>query len=189
MAKAHRAILGSLYSRGRVPEAAEMERLFTDVGGEAALAELRRLDLVVFSKAGELAGAYPMTTETTPHRLVFPDREVYAMCAIDALSVTPMFGGEVEIRSRCRVTGEAVVIHQRDERILCASPGTTMAGVRWQSPCGHAAHSLCMEMVFLKDNDAVEAWRGGAVEHHSVFNLPDAVEFGARFFKPLLAGA
>lgn len=188
VAELHRTILRSLYQRGQVPSAAEMAAMLVNTDVQSALAELRKLDLVVFSKSGSLAGAYPMTTEPTPHRLVFPDQSVNAMCAIDALSVTAMFGGAVEIRSKCRITGETVVIHQEQERIVDASPASVRAGVRWQMPySSHAAHSLCMEMVFLKDDEAAAAWHGGALEHHTLFSLPEAVEFGARFFKPLLA--
>jgi mercuric reductase len=43
-----------------------------------------------------------------------------------------------------------------------------------------------MEMVFLKDDAAASAWHGGDLQHHSVFTLDEAVEFGARFFNPLL---
>ena len=183
----HRAILHSLYSRGLAPSTEEIAALLTSTGMEAALDELRRSDLIVFSQDGRLVGAYPMTTEPTPHRLVFPDRSVNAMCAIDALSVTPMFGGSVEIRSKCRITHEPIVIRQEDMRIVEASPSSVMAGVRWQIPGGsHAAHSLCMEMVFLKNDEAAQAWHGGALDHHTVFGLNDAVEFGARFFKPLV---
>jgi hypothetical protein len=184
----HRAILKSLYSQGQVPTHEEIAALLNNTGIEPALDELRRRDLIVFSEDGRLAGAYPMTTEPTSHRLVLPGRSINAMCAIDALSVTPMFGGAVEIRSECRVTREPVVIRQQDERIVDASPSSVLTGVRWQMPCGgHAAHSMCVEMVFLKDAGTAQAWHNGALDHHSVFNLNDAVEFGARFFKPLVA--
>jgi mercuric reductase len=43
-----------------------------------------------------------------------------------------------------------------------------------------------MEMVFLKDDAAAAAWHGGDLQHHSVFTLDEAVQFGAQFFNPLL---
>jgi hypothetical protein len=99
-----------------------------------------------------------------------------------------MFGGSVEIRSKCRVTGEPVVIRQQDRRILYASPSKVIVGVRWQMPRGgDAAHSMCLEMVFLEDVDAARTWHGGALERHSLFTLDEAVAFGARFFVPLVA--
>lgn len=188
----HRAILQSLYDRGRAPAREDPAWLLAGTNLREALAELAARDLVVLSLDGlEVLGAYPMTTEPTPHRLAIGDRAVNAMCALDALSVAPMFGGELEIRSECRVTGEPVTIRQREEAILDASPSTVLVGIRCQRTCGGpAAHSLCRQMVFLKDEAAAEGWRasdGAGGELSSVFPLPDAVALGAAFFKPLVS--
>jgi hypothetical protein len=43
-----------------------------------------------------------------------------------------------------------------------------------------------MEMVFLKDRQTAEEWQDGDTENVSLFTLPEAVEFGKRFFLPLL---
>lgn len=177
---AHRAILRSLYETSSpphpVPSAGILDRLGTD-------------DLVVLSADGtKILGAYPMTTEPTPHRLLLPGRTVHAMCAVDALSVSPMFGDELEIESTCRVTGDPVRIRQNGSAILSASPGTVLVGVRWSQPCcGHAAHSLCVEMVFLRDSQAAQDWHKSDLADHTVLPLADAVQFGARFFKPLVS--
>ena len=174
----HRAILRSLYETGEVPAGMEA----------AAVSELAALDLVVLQQDGSgVAGAYPMTTEPTQHLLVLHGRMVHAMCALDALSVTAMFGGEIEIRSSCRITGAPVTVRQRGETIVEAVPASVRVGVGWQQPCGgHAAHSMCVEMVFLKDEAAAQVWHGGDLCSHSVFSLPEAVEFGAEFFRPLV---
>jgi mercuric reductase len=42
-------------------------------------------------------------------------------------------------------------------------------------------------MVFLKDDATAAGWHGGDLQNHTVFTLEDAVQFGARFFIPLLA--
>lgn len=41
-------------------------------------------------------------------------------------------------------------------------------------------------MIFLRDRKAASEWRGGDVEDHGLFTLPEAVEFGAGFFVPLV---
>jgi hypothetical protein len=46
---------------------------------------------------------------------------------------------------------------------------------------------MCLEMVFLKDETTATTWHGGDLDNHSVFTLEEATEFGARFFRPLLA--
>lgn len=188
LAALHRATLRSLFEKGRPLTRDEAAAVLHSTGVEEAFNLLAANDLVVRSKtANEIAGAYPMTTEPTPHQLVLEGRTVNAMCALDALSVTPMFGGTVEIRSKCRITKEPVAIRQNGTAIEHAAPATVLVGVRWATPCGHAAHSMCMEMVFLKDADAAEKWHGGDLVNHTMFPLADAVAFGAAFFCPLVA--
>jgi mercuric reductase len=184
----HREVLGSLVRRGRPLTRSEVAALVGEDQVDAAIARLGGDDLVVLSQdRREIVGAYPVTAEQTPHEVHVGGHEIHAMCALDAVSVGPMYDVPVEICSRCRVSGEAICIKQQGTRILEAAPPTVRVGVRWQHPSGdHAAHSMCMEMVFLKDDAAASAWHGGDLQHHSVFTLDEAVEFGARFFNPLL---
>jgi mercuric reductase len=184
----HREVLGSLVTRGRPPTRVEIAALVGDDQVDAAITRLGGADLVVLSAdQREIVGAYPVTVEQTPHEVHVSGHMIHAMCALDAVSVGPMYDLPVEICSRCRVTGEAICIKQQGARILEATPQTARVGVRWQYPSGdHAAHSMCMEMVFLKDDAAAAAWHGGDLQHHSVFTLDQAVQFGAKFFNPLL---
>jgi mercuric reductase len=179
-AAAHRAILRSLFQTGLITDPRTLP--------QGALARLLADDLVVASKDGtRILGAYPMTTEPTPHRLALPGRTIHAMCAVDALSVGAMYGGEVEIESECRVTHDPVRIKMDGARIVSASPRGVLVGVRWDKASGvPAAHSLCMEMVFLSDEAAAKEWSGGDSDSHTVLSLEEAAEFGARFFKPLV---
>jgi len=189
LAEVHLALLRSLAERGRPLSRDEIAERLPDGGVDAALRRLGKDDLVVLSPGGrEALGAYPMTVENTPHRLRIGAVSVHAMCALDALSVAPMLGGEVEIESRCHVTGEPIHIRQRDEEILETKPSAEVrVGVRWQQPSTCAAHSMCVEMVFLKDESTALAWQGGDTSNISLFTLPEAIAFGAAFFKPLLA--
>ena len=149
----HRGILKGFVTLGRPLNREEISDLLHATDIETGLKRLSGDDLVVLDSDGKnVIGAYPMTSEKTAHRLTVNQVTVNAMCALDALSVSPMFGHEVTINSQCCVTGEPIVIHQIDRRILEAKPSEDVhVGVRWQSTCGCAAHSLCMEMVFLKD--------------------------------------
>jgi len=185
----HRAVLSTLVTRGRPPTRAEVAALVGEDQVNGAIARLGADDLVVVSAdRREILGAYPVTAEKTPHEVHVNGHQIHAMCALDALSVGPMYDVPVEICSACRVSGEAVCIKQEGARILEATPSTTRVGVRWQYPSGdHAAHSMCMEMVFLKDDATAAGWHGGDLQNHTVFTLEDAVQFGARFFIPLLA--
>lgn len=187
----HQSVIESLVRQGRPPSD---EEIVSMVGADQADAAVRRLggdDLVVLSKdRRSIVGAYPVTAEKTPHEVHVSGHLIYAMCALDAVSVAPMFGMPVEICSHCRVTGEFVCIKQDRERVLEATPAGVRVGVRWQMPSGdHAAHSMCREMVFLRDDPAAAEWSRGDRRNHSVFTLEEAIEFGTRTFRPLLERA
>lgn len=184
----HQIVIESLVMQGRPPSDGEIVAV---VGADQADAAVRRLggdDLVVLSTdRRSIVGAYPVTTEKTPHQVRVSGHLICAMCALDAVSVAPMFGVPVEICSHCRVTGEFVCIRQDGTRVLEATPAGVRVGVRWQMPSGdHAAHSMCREMVFLRDDAAAAEWGAGDRRNHSVFTLEEAIEFGSRTFRPLL---
>ncbi|MEN8204855.1 MAG: alkylmercury lyase family protein [Pseudomonadota bacterium] len=188
LASVHRATLSSLAKQGRPPNREELSELLDGGDVDAALTRLANDDLIVLNTTGtEIVGAYPMTMEVTPHHLRVNRQPVNAMCALDALSVGPMFDAEVEITSRCHVTGTAITIQMQGETLHEVSPSPDVhVGVRWQNPSACAAHSMCLEMVFLKDQPTAFEWQAGDTENTSLFNLQDAVAFGAGFFTPLL---
>jgi len=188
LANVHRTTLTSLANQGRPPNREELHELLDDSDIDTTLARLANDDLIVLDAAGNsIAGAYPMTTETTPHHLRVNNQPVNAMCALDALSVGPMFNAEVDISSRCHVTGTVITIHMQGESLQEASPSPDVhVGVRWQNPSACAAHSMCLEIVFLKDRPTALEWQAGDTVNTSLFNLEDAVAFGAGFFTPLL---
>ncbi len=182
----HRDILHSLAHTGRALNHAEMAERVPNV--DVALTRLAADDLVVLDNQGRyVVGAYPMSVEDTPHQLQLNGIRVNAMCAVDALSVAPMFAVEVDIQSRCHVTGEPVHIVMQGDEVRQASPAELRVGVRWQDTKTCAAHSLCMEMVYLKDDATALAWQNGETDNISLFTLDEAVAFGCAFFLPLVS--
>ncbi|MBL8341009.1 MAG: hypothetical protein JNL30_06020 [Rubrivivax sp.] len=194
----HRRIVEALVWHGLPPSRTELEKAAGALDVDDALQALSAADLVVLGPPRDeggsrsVVGAYPVTTQRTPHALRVRARceapWVWAMCAIDALAVAPVFETEVQVDSRCRISGMPVRVRQQGERVVEVQPATLCVGVRWQAPIGHAAHSLCMEMVFLLDADAARQWHAGALDRHDVYSVDEAMRFGAGFFRPLLAG-
>jgi len=183
----HHTILRSLAHRGVAPSKSEIAAVVGDTNVSESLRILGQLDLVVLNREGSaVLGAYPLTTEVTAHRITIGSNTIYAMCALDAVSVAPMFSEEATIDSHCRASGEPVHIHMRSSDVVEVSPVQVMVGIRWQMPCGAAAHSMCTEMVFLKDEATAYQWQDEDKENISVFALPDAIDFGTAFFVPLL---
>lgn len=151
------------------------------------LERLHRGDLVVLDAGGEPVGAYPFTLEETPHRLTIRGRDVYAMCAFDALAVSPTFGTEVLIRSRCRVSGESIRLCQSGLNVVQETPlAEVLLGIRWQKPGACAAHSICREMVFLTGRSRARQWQEDEPRVREVFPLAEAIRLAAAFFRPLL---
>jgi len=173
---------------GRPPSREELIQLLGPDNVEAGVQKLGVDDLVVLDADGKNpVGAYPITIEETPHKITVNGNTVHAMCALDAVSVAPMFDTEVQIDSSCRASQTPISVRMRGSEILDAqSSDNVTVGIRWQMPSDVAAHSMCMEMVFLKDRQTAEAWQDGDTENTSLFMLPEAVEFGKRYFLPLL---
>lgn len=185
---AHQNVLRSLVNYGRLPTKTELTQLLGKDRVDSSIHKLAKDDLVVLDKEGvNIAGAYPVTNETTPHQITVNRHTIFAMCALDAVSVAPMFNADVQIESRCHVTHDAVTITMRDDELLMVLPSQDIrVGVRWQMPTGAAAHSICLDMVFLLNEQVALEWQKGDTEYYSLFTLPDAVEFGKGYFKPLL---
>ena len=186
LAAVHKGVLASFVENGRPLSNEEVSQL---IGGDDAASALRILqtsDLVVLGADGAVVGSYPMTMEETPHRVKVNGHEINAMCALDSLGISPMFGKRVRIESSCHSTGEPVHIEQDGEKILGAKPSQDVRfGIIWNSPTGCCAHSLCTEMVFLKDKDTAEAW-AKECSQREIYDLVEAVELSARFFVPLV---
>ncbi|GAB4274079.1 MAG: hypothetical protein Kow0092_29460 [Deferrisomatales bacterium] len=139
----HRRILSAFRERGRPLSKAEVGREAGAGDPAAALRALAERDLVVLGGDGEVVGAYPFTTAPTPHRLSFGGHDVYAMCALDALGVAPLFETTVAIASSCAGTGEPIHLVQAGTEVVEARPSRQVhLGIRWQAGEGAAADTL-----------------------------------------------
>jgi len=186
MAELHKAILRSFVENGRPISDEEISAIIGSNDVEAALKALQEKDLAVLNCSGKLVGSYPMTVEETPHKIKVNGHEINAMCALDSLGISPMFSKKVKIESKCHATGEPVYLEQDGSVIIDAKPSKDVCfGIIWSSPTGCCAHSLCTEMVFLKDKETAEAWEKEC-SSREVYDLDEAIEFSSKFFVPLV---
>lgn len=184
----HQAILRGFIEHGRAPTQSELKAQFHGIDVEESLGKLAEADLIVLDKKGNFpVGAYPVTNEKTAHQIVVNGHTIHAMCALDALSVAPMFNETVSISSVCHVNHTPVRIQMQGDTLLDARPDDAIVGIRWQMPTAVAAHSMCMEMVFLENRTTAKQWQDGDTENISLFTLSEAVAFGKGFFLPLMA--
>lgn len=145
-------------------------------------------DLIIFDKENKkISGAYPFSLNKTPHQVFFNNKNIYAMCAFDAIAIAPVFNLKTKIISRCFLTDEEIIIEQNGEVTEKIMPSNDIfIGIRWQSAGVCAAESLCMEMIFLSGNEIAEQWQNKD-EYKAIYCFNDAVEFATAYFKPLIA--
>lgn len=184
----HQAILHSFIRQGRPLAQDQAGAILHEFSWQAALQRLAQDDLIVAdAERQQVLGAYPMTMQATPHRIRTAGWRFHAMCALDALSIAPMFDLAVRIDSHCHVTDRYVGIDMQGRDILRSEPARGLqVGIHWQAPCGSAAHSMCLQMVFLYDSVTARHWQQVDSASRSLFNLADTVTFGAEFFCSLL---
>ena len=184
----HQQVLRSFVDTGRILTSEEMGQYVSSL--EDAVNVLKEKDMVIFSEDGNPVGAYPFTMQAREHAVRVNGHQVYAMCALDALSVSPMFDVETQINSQCRVTGDPISIRQSGKTILNQDEaGDIHFGIIWAAANTDSccADSLCMEMIFLMDGKTAQQWLSDGPDNREIFTLQEAIEFGSRFFAPLLS--
>ena len=183
----HRDILFSYVDIGRSLNRAELSQRVESV--DELVIIFQDKDLVVFSSNGEPVGAYPFTMETRKHELHVNGHLLHCMCALDSLAVSSMYDIELEIKSACDLSDETIVIRQKGfELINLSEIDDIFFAINWNAASADSccANSLCTEMIFIKGEHVAESWFNTDSENREIFTLPDAVEFAAGFFTPLV---
>ncbi|MEN8764212.1 MAG: alkylmercury lyase family protein [Thiogranum sp.] len=184
----HQQVLRSFVEKGRILTREEMAQYVDQL--EDAVNVLKEMDMVLFSEDGTPLGAYPFSMQAREHSVRVNGYQVYAMCALDALAVSPMFGVKTHISSCCRITGDPVSIQQSGKTIVNPDEaGAIHFGIIWGAANADSccADSLCMQMMFLRDSEIARQWLADGSDNREVFTLQEAVEFGGRFFVPLVS--
>jgi hypothetical protein len=163
--------------------AAAAERLGLD--RKAALTKLADEDLIHVDENGEVVVAYPFSGRPTAHKVRFESgREAYAMCAIDALGIAPMFDQAIEIASVDPLTGEAVraTITPEGEGTWEPRSAAIVAGVIDRSD--ESFRGCCPALNFFASAESGNRWlkdphRG---VRGQVVSMPEAIAAGRAVF-------
>jgi len=179
------------FAAGRKPEVEALcdmaSRLDVDV--EEAMATFAHEDLVhQDSFTGEILVAYPFSGRSTSHRVrLGGEREVDAMCAVDALGMAYMLDAEAEIVSRDPLTGEEVWVR--------IDPGD---GVRWEPQAavvlagatgasGPSASTCCSFINFFASAESAGRYlRENPALRGETLSIVEAVDAGRLIFGDLL---
>jgi len=177
-------LLSSYVVRGRTLSRNEVVGIVDNT--DQSLSNLVESKLIVLDADGEPSGAYPFTSQEREHKVHINGVTAHCMCALDALSVSPMFNTPTLIDSECRVTGENIHLEQSGTDFT----GGTLDcwfGINWGAAADDTvcAESLCLEMMFLANEDIANQWLAESPDTREIFDLQLAVEFAAAFFVPL----
>lgn len=154
---------------------------------ERALETFAREDLVHVGADGEIGVAYPFSGQPTAHRVRFESgREVFAMCAIDALGIAPMLDEPIQIRSRDPHNGDEIRVEVAPDGSAASQPDTAVVVVG----CGRSGASFnacCPLLNFFTSSETADGWLS---EHPRVdgrcISIEEAVEAGRLVFGEVL---
>ena len=155
---------------------------------DRALEALANEDLVHRGEDGEITVAYPFSGRPTAHRVRFPSgHEADAMCAIDALGISAMFGEPIEISSRDPHCGAEIRLSAVPSGAERWSPegAVVVAGVL----AGEAdsCRGCCPVLNFFVSSTSAERW----LEEHPlvrgrVISIEEAAAAGRAVFGDVL---
>jgi mercuric reductase len=177
-------LLSSYVAQGRTLSRNEVAGIVDNA--DQSLSNVVKSKLIVLDADGDPSGAYPFTSQEREHKVHINGVTAHCMCALDALSVSPMFNTPTLIDSECRVTGEKIHLEQSGAGFT----GGTLDcwfGINWGAAADDTvcAESLCLEMMFLANEDIANQWLAESPDTREIFDLQLAVEFAAAFFVPL----
>ncbi len=177
-------LLNSYVEQGRTLTRDEVVGIVGNV--ELSLNNVVDSKLIVLDEEGNPAGAYPFTSQEREHKVKINGIIAHCMCALDALAVSPMFDLPTVIDSECRVTGATIHIEQ-DGTAFTAGSLDAWFGINWGAAADDlvCAESLCLEMMFLANEEIASQWLAESPDTREIFDLPSAVSFAAAFFVPL----
>ena len=178
-------ILRRFAGRGR-PSRLELDaaaaRLGTDT--ESLLATLARDDLVHVDQEGEISVAYPFSGRPTAHPVRFPGgHETYAMCALDALGIAPMFNQSITIASRDPHSGEAFQAQLAPDCTGVWQPQTATVVVGALDRHADSCRGCCPVLNFFATRTNAERWlaQHPEVRGHAI-SIADAIATGRAAF-------
>ncbi|MCI0407406.1 MAG: alkylmercury lyase family protein [Acidobacteria bacterium] len=148
------------------------------------------MDLLVLDTIGDtVLAAYPFSSIPTPHRVHLSGRDVFALCAVDALGITAMLNEDARISSRCAHCGSPVEVRAQPEVLIRYFPLETVVWFPTSNEEGSpVAQSRCPTISFFCSLDHLEVWRKVNGQSRGIaLSLVEAFEAGREIFGSLLA--
>ena len=155
---------------------------------DSALATLAKEDLVHTDRDREITVAYPFSGRTTDHIVRLEGgHEVYAMCAIDALGIAPMFDQSIEIVSRDPLTRDRIGVALGPDSTASWTPEEAVV-VCGTGGAGESCCSCCPVLNFFASSENGERWLETRPDVRGyVMSMREAIAAGRAVFGDVLA--
>lgn len=140
---------------------------------------------ILTRKEGEIVSAYPFSARQTRHRVIFDDgREVYALCATDALGIHFMLDRGITVISRCPWCEGETKVKVGNGRIESREPEGMLEFVSEQERCGCTAETCCPYINFFCSEDHLVKWRekNPGLAKGEEYSLGEALQHGKMIF-------
>jgi alkylmercury lyase len=122
-----------------------------------------------------IVGADGVTVRTTPHRLVFRDREVQTWCAFDAVGIPAAFGIDAVAHTACPTCGEALHIVLPNGE---APGGSPVVGWWPHAPQGPVNETFCPTASLFCSRAHLDTWLATANAPGEVLPLIELADRG-----------
>lgn len=186
----HQAVLRHFAAEGAAPDTTALEPIAAVAGRTAAdvLAELDREDFLTLDAAGRIRAAYPFSAVETRHRVRLESgAQVWSMCAVDALGISAMLGGQdVQISSRDPVNDQPVTITFTGGSPRW-EPTDAVVFIGRRESDGPAATVCCDALNFFTSRATAQQWQQAHLEiSGQVVSQDRAMQIGQQTFGPIL---
>lgn len=177
----HQSILRHYLQQGKAPESKDRQSDVKRLAGGG---------IIVLDQSGNITGAYPFVNEVREFVVTSEHGAVNAMCAFDALAISSMFGLPTRVESRCRISGQRILIQQNGSELKVIEPDATLfAAIDWNATDNtkSCSASLCTEMIFIAGESNAWQWQEEHSGSRELFELDEAHALICAVFLPLMA--
>ncbi len=159
--QALREIFKAILKSGRAPTAGELEQALNKPAGSiiGVLDALQEKDLLLRrEETQEIISIYPFSLTPTGHRVILEDgKQLFAMCAVDAVGVASMFDKDLRVVSECGWCKQEIGIEIKNGEIIEKShPHILIWNIEAQQ--GPAAETCCPMINFFCSSEHFAQW-------------------------------
>lgn len=110
-----------------------------------------------FDAASRVVGA-GLTLRPTPHRFEISGRQLFAGCALDAVTYPALLAETVHVASSCRVTGQFVTVTVTPQGVSDVQPPEAVVSLVVPQPGQPPRQAYCGEVHFFTTAREAENW-------------------------------